>query len=193
MPGRTSDRRSRVLTKDHGFQEIRWIGSRKVLAAGKFAPVVFMPGAIGNTKTMRLSQQHRVRIAGALPELYFGHTSVLAPAHSLVNGHDIFVQQGGEIEYFHILFDQHEMVISDGTWTESFYPAARTVSQQDAASKAEIFELFPELEDHPGAYGSTARHCLKAWEGKLLSAVATTRGNRIDEPARARKRPLERA
>jgi len=36
-----------VLTKDHGFQPIRWIASRKVLARGKFAPVVFLPDQSG--------------------------------------------------------------------------------------------------------------------------------------------------
>ena len=76
----------RVLTRDNGYQVIRWTGSRVVPARGRFAPVVFLADAVGNTKTMRLSQQHRVRLGGALVELNFGCSSVLAPAQALVNG-----------------------------------------------------------------------------------------------------------
>lgn len=158
---------ARVLTKDHGFQEIRWIGSRKVPALGNFAPVVFLPGAIGNTTTMRLSRQHRIRVSGASVELNFGCSSVLAPAHALVDGQDIFIQEGGEVEYFHILFDQHELVISDGVWTESFYPTARAISQQDKVTQDEILELFPYLMNSPSSYGPTARMCLKPLEAKI--------------------------
>lgn len=159
----------RVLTLDHGYQVIRWVGSRVVPAKGRFAPVVFLPGTVGNTRKMRLSQQHRVRVSGAPVELNFGCLSVLAPAQALVNGDTIFREEGGEVEYFHILLDRHEIIQSDGAWTESFQPAARTLSVQDAATRAEILDLFPGLVTDPATYGDTARPCLKHWEARMLA------------------------
>ena len=159
----------RVLTRDNGYQVIRWTGSRVVPARGRFAPVVFLADPVGNTKTMRLSQQHRVRLGGALVELNFGCSSVLAPAQALVNGHNVFREEGGEIEYFHILLDRHEIVQSDGAWTESFLPTARTLSVQDAATRNEILDLFPELDNGDAPHGDTARTCLKSWEARILA------------------------
>jgi len=102
-------------------------------------------------------------------ELYFGQNSVLAAAHSRVNGETIFVEECGEIEYFHILFDRHELVQSEGTWSESFYPEARLVNQQDSEKRREILELFPDLLSTADSYGSTARICLRPYEGQLMA------------------------
>lgn len=161
---------TRVLTRDHGFQEIRWIGSCKVMADGNYAPIAFLPGAIGNTKKLRLSRHHRICVSDAMVEMHFGWPSVLMPAHSMVNDENIFEERGGEVEYFHILFDQHELVISDGAWTESFFPTSRTLNTQEEATQAEIFDLFPELAENLDIYGETVRPCLKPWEGTFLAA-----------------------
>ncbi|MDG1353038.1 MAG: Hint domain-containing protein [Sulfitobacter sp.] len=163
-----------VLTKDNGYQKIRWIGSRKVSAKGSFAPVVFLPGSIGNNKTLQLSQQHRVHIAEPMVELYFGDASILAAAKSLINGKTIFTKEGGEIEYFHVLFDQHELVFTNGTWTESFFPTARTLTQQDAKTQSEVLALFPQLAKNPASYGKSVRPCLRHAEAKLLAKMLPT-------------------
>lgn len=160
-----------VMTKDNGLQPIRWIGSRKVTGQGAFAPIVFDAGAIGNTRELRLSRQHRVYVEHAMAELYFGSLGILMPACSLVNGINIREQEVGEVEYFHILFDQHELVKSEGTWTESFFLSAETMSRQEQAVQDEILALFLELANRASAYSETARTCLKAWEGEMLSRL----------------------
>lgn len=158
-----------VHTKDNGLQMIRWIGSRKVQARGAFAPVVFFPGAIGNSGFLRLSQQHRVQISGGMVDLYFGEASVLAPAHALVNGHNIVIQEGGEQTYFHLLFDDHQLLRTQGVWTESFFPDVTALSTQPEPIQREIYAIFPELA-HPTTNSiKTARMCIKPWEARVLS------------------------
>ena len=39
-----------VATLDHGLQPLRWVGSRKVSAAGKLAPIVIRAGVLGNKR-----------------------------------------------------------------------------------------------------------------------------------------------
>ncbi len=71
--------------------------------------------------------------------------------------------------YFHIMFDQHEVVLSDGTWTESFQPGDQTLAGISDASRDEILELFPELSTREGVDGYTsARRSLKKHEATLV-------------------------
>jgi len=68
------------------------------------------------------------------------------------------------------MFDQHEVVLSDGTWTESFQPGDLSLAGVGDASREEILELFPELATREGikAYAA-ARKSLKKYEAKLIT------------------------
>ncbi len=67
------------------------------------------------------------------------------------------------------MFERHEVVLSDGTWTESFYPGDYTIDGLGAEQRDEILALFPELETEVGMKGyRTARATLKKYEAKLL-------------------------
>ena len=50
----------KVLSRDHGGQEIRWIGSTTLRAVGAFAPVVITAGTLGNSGDLMVSQHHRM-------------------------------------------------------------------------------------------------------------------------------------
>jgi hypothetical protein len=72
--------------------------------------------------------------------------------------------------YIHIMFEQHEVVLSDGAWTESFQPGDQTLAGVGNAQRNEIFELFPELETREGIDGYTsARRTLKKHEAALIT------------------------
>ncbi|MEP3845999.1 MAG: Hint domain-containing protein [Paracoccaceae bacterium] len=158
-----------VRTLDHGVQPIRWIGSVRRPALGKLAPIKICKGALGNRRELMVSPQHRMLLTGWRAELFFGECEVLATAKSLINDRDIFRVEGGFIEYFHILFDTHEIIFSEGTPSESFHPGAmgaRALSQ-DACD--EILTLFPHLGTQDfAAYGASARTSLKFKEAALL-------------------------
>jgi hypothetical protein len=68
------------------------------------------------------------------------------------------------------MFDQHEVILSDGAWTESFQPGDMTLGAMGDAQRQEILELFPELATREGleSYGA-ARRSLKRYEAKLLA------------------------
>ena len=76
--------------------------------------------------------------------------------------------EGGEVEYFHMMFDRHEIVLSDKAWTESFHPGDVALDGMAEAARDEIFTLFPELKSDKSAYGSTARQVVKPHEVAAL-------------------------
>ena len=166
----------RVLTADNGVQVIRWIGHRK-LALGpsqadeKLRPVRLKAGSIAPgipAADVLVSPMHRVLIGGAQSQLLFGQGEVLAAAKHLVNGRTIFTERLPEVEYFHLLFDSHQILVSLNLKSESFYPGGIGLGGFDDATREEVLGLFPELRSLQGAYGATARDVLKRHEAHLL-------------------------
>ena len=165
-----------VVTRDNGLQPLRWVGTRKLsyaelLARPELQPVRIGAGALagaGPERSMLVSPQHRVLVEGARAEMYFGESEVLVPAKHLTGLAEITRALPVEgVTYVHILFDRHEIVQSDGIWTESFQPAERTLNALDEAARAEVLELFPELAGDATGFPA-ARLSLKAHEAKVL-------------------------
>jgi hypothetical protein len=119
---------------------------------------------------MLVSPQHRVLIEGARAELLFGEPEVLVPAKHLIGQTDATraLPQDG-VTYVHILFDEHQVVLSDGLWTESFQPATRTLDAMEDEVRDEILAIFPELVADADAFPA-ARLSLKAHEARVLLA-----------------------
>lgn len=158
-----------VRTADSGMQPLRWVGQRIVAAEGNFAPIVIGKGALGNAETLKVSPQHKILLNGWRAELYFGEPEVLVAAKNLVNGDTIVRARGGDVQYFHIMFDQHELVYSAGIKTESFNPGELALHSLPNASRDEIFTLFPELRvGGIKAYGGLVRPSIKSHETQLL-------------------------
>ena len=157
-----------VKTRDHGFQPIRWIGGKTMSAVGKLAPIVFAKGAIGNDVELVVSPEHRMLIEGYRVEMLFGQDQVLVSAKFLCDGDMIYRKAGGTVTYFHFMFDQHEIVYSNGVPTESFLPEKNAMSGLECSAQQEIFEIFPELEFNGHSY-IAANMCLKSYEAKLLA------------------------
>lgn len=165
-----------VVTRDNGAQPLRWVGQRQMSyqdlqANPQLQPVRIASGALsgaGPDRTMLVSPQHRVLIEGARAEMYFGESEVLVPAKHLIGMAQVTRALPAEgVTYVHILFDQHEIVQSDGIWTESFQPAERTLSALDQEARDEVLQLFPQLADNAEAFPS-ARLSLKAHEARVL-------------------------
>jgi hypothetical protein len=140
-----------VVTRDHGPQTLRWVGERSVCGTGRFAPIHFLPGAVGNRRDLLVSPQHRMLISGWRAELFFGEAEVLVPAKQLVNGRTVLPFLTPVVDYFHLLFDQHEIVFAEGAPTESFYPGG-SVLAADRDIYVEVLALFPALSDTSRAW-----------------------------------------
>ena len=158
-----------VVTRDHGLQPIRWIGTRTVPAKGDFAPIRIRPGVLkGQENDIVVSPQHRMLFQGYRSQLLFGESEVLVAAKHLVDGVDVTVEQRAEITYVHILFDMHEIIFAEGAASESFHPGEVGLCAVHGAAREELFALFPDLRGMPSTYGGTARRCLKKHEALLL-------------------------
>lgn len=163
-----------VLTRDDGYQPIRWIGQRRVPAVGKMAPIRVDAEALGDHGALMVSPLHRILIKDALAELLFGEDEVLVAAKDLVNDTSIRPIEGGHVEYVHLMFDRHQVIYSEGLPTESFLPGPQTTKSFEAHIIEEITTIFPELNVLTGeGYGPAARPLLKRYEAEtLLRGVA---------------------
>ena len=158
-----------VMTKGSGLQPIRWIGSRTVPALGKFAPVVISAGAMGNDVDLVVSPQHRLLVADWKIEMTFDVPEALVAAKNLLHTDGVFLRPGGEVEYFHMMFDQHQIVFGAGIPSESFYPGAQAVDGLDHEQRKEVLALFPELAGPSPQYPHVEYTTLKAHEAAALN------------------------
>lgn len=158
-----------LITMDHGFQKIRWIGSTTVPASGSLAPVVIRKGAMGNERDLRVSPQHRMLVRGWHVELMFGKPEALVPAKALINDETVFQLEGGKVDYFHVMFDRHEVIYAEGIPSESFHPGHVGLGSFAEETREEILSLFPELRENVTAYSGHARPTLKVKEARVLA------------------------
>ena len=118
----------KLLTRDDGPQEIRWIGHHTVRALGDFAPVMITKGTLHNENDLLVSPDHRLFVYQREDKLGAGRAEVLLKARRLVNGESVFVQEGGFVDYFQILFENHQIIFAEGIAAETLLIDPRTRS-----------------------------------------------------------------
>jgi hypothetical protein len=159
-----------VDTLDCGPQPVRWIGVQSVPGEGRFAPVCFDTGAIGNDAPLYVSAQHRMLIADWRCELMTGEAEALCAAIHLCDGDAIQQVQVERVTYYHIMFDSHQIVFANGAPSESFF-VGDYQSQADAATYDELIALFPELKERSHPARKPARMFLKKYEAQAITAL----------------------
>lgn len=167
-----------VATRDSGAQQIQWIGSRRIDSMEmetdpSLRPVRIRKGALGHSVPARdllVSPQHRILLTDWRAQMFFGQDEVLAPAKGLVNDRDILIDHSGEpVEYFHLLFEDHQVIWTEGAPTESFHPGPYTLREIDHGARRELFRLFPDLQRDPAGYGPAAHFALNVREATLVA------------------------
>jgi Ca2+-binding RTX toxin-like protein len=168
----------RVITRDNGIQEIQWLGQRGVLGTEllrkpHLKPVLIKAGALGNglpEHDTMVSPNHRVLVASDKTALYFEEREVLVAAKHLTGLKGVDVVNVTQTTYIHMMFAQHEVILSNGSWTESFQPGDYSLQGIGNAQRNEITELFPELKTRKGLDGYvSARRSLKKHEARILT------------------------
>lgn len=165
----------KVITRDNGLQEILWIGRRSFsgrdLARNRhLSPILIKAGALGDglpERDMRLSPNHRVLVSSDQTALYFEEREVLASAKHLVNHRGVYLVESLGVAYIHLLFDGHQVVLSNGCWSESFQPTDRSLSAIGNAQRQEVLEIFPDIRDVLTAF-APARKVLSQAETQRL-------------------------
>lgn len=179
-----------ILTRDHGFQPIQWIGRTKI-APSHFkqypsaCPVRIPAGALGPdcpSHDLFLTGDHRVMIRSARAELLYFSPEVLAPAKSWIDaGIASIIVPSRPYTLTHILCASHEVILAQGTWVESLFTGAETLRRLGP-------EVTSVLEQKLGDTLHTmqaARPCLSRREAALLLEQ--------DQQPKRSSRPLKKA
>lgn len=166
----------RVWTRDNGFQHVRWRGQRSLTATEltanpQLSPVRIRAGALGPGRPQRdltVSPQHRILVRSQIAQRMFSASELLVAAKQLTQIQGIEIVSGTQpVTYVHLLFDRHEVLMSNGAETESLYPGPQAMAALGDAAE-EIYALFPNLREdaqpfagaRPFASGKRARQLI---------------------------------
>jgi hypothetical protein len=145
-----------VLTLDRGYQTLRLALNRTVDAENlranpKLLPVRITAGAMGAGLPKRdlwVSRQHRMVVKSKISARMFDSATVLVAAIKLTEMPKIDVDETAtQVTYFHLLFDNHEVVYAESAPSESFFLGPETRKTVPAAAWEEITTLFPHVAD----------------------------------------------
>jgi hypothetical protein len=141
----------RILTRDDGVQEIRWIGMSTARAVGEFAPICIRAGTLNNEHDLIVSPDHRLFIYQRTDEVGAGRSELLVKARHLINGYTVTVQDGGFVDYFQLLFDSHQIIYAEGIAAESMLIDTRTKPVLPDALTNSLGDVIPGHSDLPHA------------------------------------------
>lgn len=148
-----------ILTADGAAKPVKWIGvsfqtAADIAATPSLRPVLFQPDAIAPgipTRALFVSPMHGMMI-----------DDVIVPAAALVNGVTILRPDcAGNVDYFHVELDAHELILAEGAAGETF---------MDDASRA----MFDNAAEYTALYGGetvSAMAAPRVQEGYLLEAI----------------------
>ena len=151
-----------ILTRDHGRQQVRWIGHARLRAVGAFAPVVISAGTLGNGGDLVLSQHHRVFLYQRQKLAGLTTSELLVQARHFIDGDQVYLRDGGYVDYFSLVFDHHEIIYAEGIPSESLLVNDATVNALPPDIAAEVKAQFPGLTQNPHFGTEAGRQFLDA-------------------------------
>jgi hypothetical protein len=144
----------KIRRPDGSLVKLRQIFHTRICGLGlntntKLRPIRIMAGALGNglpARDLLVSRQHRMLLKSKIAERMFGEVEVLVTAIKLTKLPGIFVDDAAqEVEYFHLLFDRHEIIFAEGALTESLYTGPEALKAVSPEAREEILTMFPEV------------------------------------------------
>ncbi|MDK8874275.1 Hint domain-containing protein [Paracoccus sp. SSJ] len=168
---------TKVMTLDHGCKALRWIGKRvlsaeELAAQPKLRPIRIRAEALGERLPERdliVSPQHRVLLRSVVARRMVGEAEVLLAARHLIGLDGIeVVEDMQEVEYWHFMFDRHEVVFSNGAPTESLFTGPEAMKALGPEARHEILTLFPQLAQPAPQQPAAARLLMRGRQGRHL-------------------------
>ena len=161
-----------VSTLDHGARPVVWIGSVHLTQDALWADRSLCPVRLAAPNgELRVSQQYRMLVSGWRTEMVCGASEVLVPAKHLAESGQGDIQSPSElpngVDYWHVMFDDHEIVMSNGVPSESFLPGPEALKSMPAVSR-EFRQLFPGFDLGTSPF-KCARHSAAAYEARVLA------------------------
>ena len=151
---RPGDRIRVVTSKEAEDKAVRWISRRTIFARDlasnpKFRPVRITAGSLGDGLPKRdlvVSRQHRIMTASRIAKRMFDSTEILIPAIRLTELPGIYVDEDAtEVTYFHLLFDQHEIIVAEGLTSETLFSGTEALNSISDEAREELLTIFPEF------------------------------------------------
>ncbi|WP_322892702.1 MULTISPECIES: Hint domain-containing protein [unclassified Yoonia] len=135
-----------ILTRDAGKQPLRQIAQATVRATGDFAPVVITKGTLHNDQDLVLRPDHRVFVYQRRDLIGAGRAAVLVKARHLVDGQRVLRRPGGFVDYFQLIFDDHQIIYAEGIAAESHLVDARTQNALPADHRGSPHRHRPHMD-----------------------------------------------
>lgn len=142
----------RVLSGGHAVLRVicrRSFGPQALAQNPRLCPVRITAGSLGAglpRRDLLVSRQHRMLVSSRVAERMFGTRDALVPAIRLIGLPGIGIATGTErVEYFHLLFDRHQVIFAEGAPTESLFTGPEALKAVSPEARAEILTIFPEL------------------------------------------------
>jgi hypothetical protein len=159
-----------VWTRDDGFQPIKWIGSTEFTKTPFTAPIQLDKSLTDGVRDVSVSPQHKVLISTVFAELLFGEREVFVRAQDLIGANGVCRNTTAKsVTYYHMLFENHQIVATQGILSESFQPGPQSIAGFSWADRTRMMLLFPRIDRQTfQGYGRSARLTLRAHEAKLL-------------------------
>ncbi|WP_343082398.1 Hint domain-containing protein [Ostreiculturibacter nitratireducens] len=166
------------LLNDRGeAKQLLWVGRSEIPAAELRAhpdlrPIRITAGAIAPScpsTDLDVSPQHRIVLEGPKAELLFGEERVLATARHLVGALAEVVTADADVTYYHLLLEDHEILVSNGLATESFQPARRMIEAMTGENRELLEKTLQALGMTEMLSRKDALRALKAGEAMLLA------------------------
>lgn len=174
----------RVVTRDHGLQPVRWVGTSSVIydevqpdAADerRVGPVRIRAGALGTNPdagNLILSPGQMILVRSPLNMLLFATEEVLASAGDLTHLDGVDIAPRSMARWTHVLLDEHEMIQVNGVWMESFAPDMWSIRTAYPEEWHDITDAMPRLRyENTAAHYMATRPTLDAREASLLERI----------------------
>ncbi|MGY3439573.1 MULTISPECIES: Hint domain-containing protein [unclassified Marinovum] len=132
-----------VLTRDDGAQPLRWIGQTTVRATGDGAPIRILAGTLNNADDLLVSPDHRLFVYQRHDHMGAGRSEILVKARHLINGDSVCRVVGGFVDYFQLLFDDHQIIYAEGIAAETLLVDTRTRAALPQALDEKLSQTLP--------------------------------------------------
>ncbi len=144
-----------VLTRDNEVKHVKWLGYSEISDARRrgndgLEPILIEKGAIERNVPSRdlvVSPQHRILLAGQVADTLFDSECRLVAAKHLCDGQRIRPcgERFEKLEYWHLMLDDHDVVMANGCPVESFYFGPMSAGILDSGQVSELKAIFPDL------------------------------------------------
>ncbi len=130
-----------------------WVGQRAfdyrdLSETDDLQPILVKAGAFGDgtpKRDMIVSPEHRFLVGPHVSPLMGGDDEALVAARHLIDHRRVRPASMLGVSYIHIMMNAHEVILANGSWTESFHPEDHVIRALAPNQRREILVMFPEI------------------------------------------------